>query len=115
MHKLSSSALSLSHTKSNMNGTHQLLQTQTTAHLETRGSFPAVVSEALLRFSCFYSDAQKNYKDSGWSKYMHHSERYFCIDIETQQEILKKKSAFKYDIFQVQLHSSFSSLEVHLS
>lgn len=49
MHKLSSLALSLSHTKLNMNGTHQLLQAQIIfIHHSPSGDTVVVPSSGLL-------------------------------------------------------------------
>lgn len=56
MHKLSSLALSLSHARTNISGTHQLLQThKTLIHHSPSGD-----TEAIPSFSVFYTGAQKN-------------------------------------------------------
>lgn len=55
MHKLSSLALALSHARSNISGTHQLLQTHTTLiHHSLSGDTEAIPSSSLLKPSAAF-------------------------------------------------------------
>lgn len=127
MHKLSSLALSLSHPKPKVNGTHQLLQTQIILiHYSPPGDTLAILSSGLLKPSTDFPSStvvHRRIRKNGlikihalyWNKFLH----WYRNSAGNNKTLKEKKRAFKSDctvLSQVQRWASHKvGKNVHVS